>query len=95
MRQRLPYVWDYDIDEGAFLEILRGRKTLGHLDQKWAVLRLMEHAPYSEIVRLAGFKEIVRWWPVLRSQIRSAGRKRGFDFLVDWLPRNHPELLHE
>jgi hypothetical protein len=34
---RLPYVWDYDIDEATFGEILAGRTQLGRLDQDWAV----------------------------------------------------------
>jgi hypothetical protein len=37
-----------------------------------------------------------RWgWPRWRSRVRSQRRRRGFDFLVEWLPRHHPELLQE
>jgi len=54
----------------------------------------LEYAPYQEIIRLLTFKEIVHWWPKVRNRIRSNGRKRGFDFLVEWLPKKHPELLY-
>lgn len=91
--KRLPYVWDYDLDESQFCDILEGRRTLGRLDQDWAARRLLEYAPYEEIVRLIGFSRLVRNWPRWRGRIRSESRKRGFDFLVKWLPEKHPELL--
>lgn len=89
------YLWDYDITEQDFLQILSGQRSIGRLDQDWAALRLLEYAPYEEIVRLLGFSAIVKNWPRWRSNIRSKSRKRGFDFLVDWLPKKHPELIHE
>jgi hypothetical protein len=91
----LPYVWDYDLDEAQFQEILAGRRTLGRLDQDWAAQRLLEYASYEEIIHQIGFAWLVRDWPRWRKGIRSQSRKRGFDFLVKWLPEKHPELFHE
>jgi len=91
--QRLPYVWDYDLDQGQFLEILDGRLTKGRLDQDWAARRLLEYARYDEIIRLIGYKKLVENWPRWRAHVRSKSRVRGFDFLVKWLPEKHPELL--
>jgi hypothetical protein len=91
--RRSPYVWDYDIDEAQFLDILAGRLTIGRLDRDWAAVRLLEYAPYPEIVRLLGFRALVDGWPKWRRRIRSQSRKRGFDFLAEWLPNHHPELL--
>jgi hypothetical protein len=91
--RRLPYVWDYDIDEEHFRRLLEGRETIGRLDRDWAVVRLLEHAPYPEIRRLLTFRDLVEGWPRWRSHIRSTSRKRAFDFLVAWLPHHHPELL--
>jgi hypothetical protein len=93
-RKRLPFVWDYDIDYDQFLEILAGRDVIGRLDQDWAATRLLEYASYEEIIRLIGFRKLVINWPRWRGRIRSKSRVRGFDFLVDWLPKKHPELLH-
>lgn len=90
---RLPFVWDYDIDEAQFQEMLAGRLVLGRLDRDWAVLRLLEYAPYKEIVRTLGFPALIEGWPRWRDRLRSPGRRRGFDFLVRWLPEHHPELL--
>lgn len=91
--KKLPYVWDYEIDQMQFQEILTGRRVIGRLDQDWAVRRLLEYAPYEEIIHLIGYKQLVENWPRWRGRIRSKSRVRGFDFLVKWLPEKHPELL--
>jgi hypothetical protein len=90
---RPAYLWDYDLDERDFEALLLGQKTIGTLDQDWAAVRLLEHAPYREIVRLLGFAAIVEGWPRWRHRLRSESRRRGFDFLVEWLPEHRPELL--
>lgn len=91
--QRLPYLWDYNLDQRQFQEILNGRLTKGRLNQDWATRRLLEYAPYDEIIRLLGYKRLVENWSRWRGRIRSKSRVRGFDFLVQWLPEKHPELL--
>jgi len=91
----LPYVWDYNIDEAQFRAILEGRQVIGRLNRDWAARRLLEYAPYEEIVHLIGFPRLVKDWPRWRKGIRSVSRKRGFDFLVKWLPEKHPELCRE
>jgi hypothetical protein len=90
---RSRYVWDYNIDEGQFRDILAGRLRLGRLDRDWAAARVLEDAPYEEIIHLIGFRSLVEGWPRWRSRVRSESRRRGFDFLVAWLPVRHPELL--
>ena len=90
MSKRLPYVWDYDIDEAELRLMLAGRLTRGRLDRDWAAVRLIEYAPYSEIVRLLGFKDLIQDWHRWRARIRSTSRRRGLDFLVEWLPEHHP-----
>ena len=93
--KRLPYVWDYELDQDQFHEILEGRLTKGRLNQDWAARRLLEYASYEEIIRLIGFRKLVENWPRWRGHIRSKSRVRGFDFLVKWLPERHPELLRD
>ena len=90
---RLPFVWDYDIDEAQFVALLAGTLSLGRLDQRWAAIRLLEYAPYAEIVRLLGYRRLVAGWPEWRRSVRSPRRQRGLDFVVEWLPQHHPELL--
>jgi hypothetical protein len=89
----LPFVWDYDLDETAFRQLLSGELTRGPLDRTWAAVRVLEYAPYGEIVRLLGFRELVKGWPEWRARVRSDSRRRGLDFLVAWLPEHHPQLV--
>lgn len=91
--QRLPYLWDYDLDSTQFYEILNGRLVKGRLNQDWATRRVLEYASYDEIIRLIGYKRLVENWSRWRGKIRSKSRVRGFDFLVKWLPEKHPEYL--
>ena len=93
--QRPYYLWDCDLDQAQFIDILEGRRVLGRLDQDWAACRLIEYASYEEIIHLIGFKRLVENWPRWRGKIRSKSRARGLDFLVDWLPKKHPELLRD
>jgi len=90
-----PYVWDYDLEETQFKEILAGKKVVGKFDQDWAARRLLEYASYKEIVHQIGYARLVKYWPRWRKGIRSVSRKRGLDFPVQWLPKKHPELCHE
>jgi hypothetical protein len=94
MSRALPFIWDYDIDEQTFRDLLDGKRTIGRLDQDWAARRLLEYASYAEIIRWLGYPHLIENWPRWRPHIRSESRKRGFDFLVEWLPQAHPELCH-
>ncbi len=90
---RARYVWDYDLTEQQFDELLAGRITIGRLDRTWAAARLIDSAPYEEVVRRIGFRDLVRHWPEWRPRVRSMSARRGLDFVVEWLPRHHPELV--
>lgn len=92
MASRLPYVWDYNIDEDQFRVLLAGRLTLGRLDRRWAAARVLEYAPYREIIRQLGYRGLVGW-PEWRPYVRSTRIRRGLDFWVEWLKENHPELI--
>jgi len=83
------------MDADTFLDILAGRRAIGRLDQDWAARRLIEYGTYEEIIRLIGYRRLVQDWPRWRTKIRSTSRRRGLDFLVDWLPEHHPELILE
>lgn len=87
------FVWDYDLDEGDFKALLEGRKTVSRLDRNWAAVRLLEYASYPEIRRLLSLRDLVEGWPRWRGRIRWQTRRRGLDFLVEWLPRERPDLL--
>ena len=90
---RLAFVWDYDIDEAQFRNLLSGRESLGSLDRDWAAVRLLEYASYPQILGFLDPGALVQGWPAWRGRMRSVTRRRGFDFLVEWLSRERADLL--
>jgi len=56
---RARYVWDYAISEQEFDALLAGRAAVGRLNRAWAAARLIDSAPYEEVVRRIGFGELV------------------------------------
>ena len=86
---RPAYLWDYDLDEESF-NALFGlvRVTMCVvLDSELGGCAPPGYASYPDIVRLLGFHRLIAGWPKWRSHIRSISRRRGFDFLIIWLPR--------
>lgn len=87
------WLWDCDFDEKEFEAILSGQAQKGRFNQAWAAARLLDYAPYPDILRLLGPKAIKEKWPIWRGRVRSASRRRGLDFLASYLAQ-HPEKLH-
>jgi hypothetical protein len=93
MSKRARYVWDYHLTEEQFDAMLAGRYEDGHLNRDWAAVRLIEWAPYKEMIRRIGYRALVENWPRWRKRLRSAEQRQSLDFLVEWLAEHHPELL--
>ena len=93
MKNTSYLLWDYNLSNQEFFDILEGKLEKGRLGQDWAMIRLFEYGRYEDIIRILGYQRIIDHWPRVRDRVRSRERKRGFDFLVEWLPENHPELL--
>ncbi len=93
-QNRARYVWEYDISQEEFDAILAGGLTRGHLDRDWAAVRVIEWAPYQEMVRQLGFPALIANWSRWRPRLRSEQQRRSLDFLVEWLPKHHPELAY-
>ena len=56
-------------------------------------MRLLDYAPYPEILRRLGFRALVEGWPCWRNAVRSASRRRGLDCLTAWVVEQRPEWL--
>jgi hypothetical protein len=92
---RAKYVWDYDLTQEQFDQMLAGEYENGNLNRDWAAVRVIEWAQYGDMVRLIGFPALVREWPRWRKRLRSEQQRQSLDWLVAWLPKYHPELLVE
>jgi len=91
--KKARYVWDYQLTQEQFDALLAGEYVDGHLDRDWAAVRLIEWAPYPEMIRRIGYRALVENWPRWRRRVRSHEQRRSLDFLVEWLPKHRPELL--
>ena len=91
--KRYPWVWDYDIDEQQFDDILAGRLTIGRLNRDWAAVRLIEYAGYWEMIGRIGFAGLAHDWPRWRPRVRGEKLQGALDFLVNWVASAHPELI--
>jgi len=82
--QHYPWLWDVDMDNATFEAILNGKTALGSLDSDWAMLRLIEYAPFREVKRLLPFDSFLRKWPSLKVKVRSVSRREGMEYCVVW-----------
>ncbi len=80
MLDRYPWLWGVDLDSASFEALLAWTSgSLPH-DRRWALLRLIEYAPYSEIRRLLPLGYFLEAWPALAPRMRSRTRHQGMDF---------------
>lgn len=84
MQDRYAWLWDVDMDAAAFEAILSGESGVPPHDRGWALLRLIEYAPYAEIRRLLPLEYFLDQWPVLAPRVRSRTRRQGMEFFYDW-----------
>jgi len=63
MSKYLPYFWDYKITEKDLKSILASRDEI---KRRWAMARLVESAPLSEIWNHIGLKELQEVFPRLK-----------------------------
>ncbi|MGA2176489.1 MAG: hypothetical protein ABSH38_16045 [Verrucomicrobiota bacterium] len=77
------------MDNAAFEGLLRGAASEPPRDFHWALLRLIEYAPYREIRRLLPRERFLAEWPQLAPRVRSRTRREGMEFMHQWF-RQHP-----
>ena len=63
-KQCPSFLWDYDLNEFQVQEIL-GRSGL-HAKKKWLMERILNQAPFNEIMKYLSLEEIQRWFPDLK-----------------------------
>lgn len=73
---------DYQLTTEEFNAILRGEKTIGWLNQEWAISRLLQHANYYEVRKLLTLSEIFQTWPKVKKTIKDQSLVKGYEFLL-------------
>ncbi len=75
-------VWDYNITQSQFEDILQGKNTLGQLDQPWAIARVLENLHYYDALDIVPFASIQKNWDNVKSKIFIKGIRDGYEFAL-------------
>ncbi len=86
--EQYSWLWDVDMDAARFQRTLAGLEQHKDFDQPWALIRLIDYAPYHDILRLLPRRDFVRLWPQIEGRIRSATRREGMAFVREQLLRH-------
>ena len=84
---KYPWLWDVEMDSETFRRILAGQAEHKGRDWRWAMVRLIEYAPYSDIKRLLPRRWFLAHWPEVASRVRSETRRKGMDYVHARLQR--------
>lgn len=62
-RQKLYFLWDYDLTEDDVRKILHGKNEV---EKIWMMSRILESAKYEDIWRFLTFSDVKRMYPKLK-----------------------------
>ena len=83
--EKYSWLWDVDMDATGFQRTLAGKEQRSFFDQQWALIRLIDYAPYADILRLLPQSAFLKLWPQIEGRIRSATRREGMGFVRERL----------
>jgi len=75
-------IWEYDISENDYLDMLFGKTRKGWFDQKWALRRAIESLNYYDLLKLVSIDTIRKYWPELRTKLRNKDVVQGLDYVI-------------
>ena len=79
--EKYSWLWDVDMDAARFQRTLSGEEQGPFFDQPWALIRLIEYAPYADILRLLPRQAFLKLWPQIEERIRSTMRREGMAYV--------------
>jgi len=79
-------VWDYDMTQDEFELILAGKKVLGNMDQKWAIVRVLENLNYYDAMNLVSLNTLRNNWKEVQPKLFNSSIKNGYEFLLQRYP---------
>jgi len=84
---KYPWLWDTDMGNDRFDEYLT-RADVSSEEAQWAMLRLIEYAPYYALRRKLPKKRFLTMWPQISKKVRAESERGGMEFYHQWLTRN-------
>jgi len=77
--KKYPWLWDVPFGNERFDAALRGDGAWPY-DERWAMIRLIDYAPYRDLRRMLPKQRFVEMWPEIREKIRPREIREGMDF---------------
>lgn len=75
-------IWDYTLSKEDFESILSGQKTLGSLDQSWAISRILENTDYYTAKDLVTLPLLQKNWSQVKNKLFKKSIKDGYEFVL-------------
>lgn len=79
-------VWDYNMTQNEFESVLAGQKTIGSMDQNWAIVRVLENLNYYDAMNLVSIDTLRSNWDKIQDKIFNSSIKNGYEFLLQRYP---------
>ena len=65
-----------------FEAILRGEKSLGSLDQSWAIARVLENLNYYEAMKVISLEPLKKHWTTIKRKLFKDSIIKGYEFVL-------------
>ncbi|MCL2104707.1 MAG: hypothetical protein FWH21_06605 [Kiritimatiellaeota bacterium] len=85
--RKYPWLWDTDMGNARFDEYLT-QAEMSSYDARWAMLRLIDYAPYRDLQRMLPIQRFLTMWPQISTKIRPRELREGMDFVHQWITQN-------
>jgi hypothetical protein len=81
--KKYTWLWDTDMGNDRFDEYLT-QADMSSDEAQWAMLRLIDYAPYRRLKRMLPRKRFIEMWPHISRRIRPQSLREGMDFYYSW-----------
>ena len=85
--KKYPWLWDTDMGNDRFDEYLT-RADVSSDEAQWAMIRLIEYAPYCVLRRKLPKRRFIEMWPRISRKVRAESERDAMEFYRQWLTRN-------
>ena len=84
--KKYPWLWDTDMGNDRFDEYLTCA-DISSDEAQWAMLRLIEYAPFRDFKRMMPAKRFAIIWPRISRRVRAESERDAMNFYHHWLTR--------
>lgn len=79
-------VWEYNLSEDEFKDILSGKTSRGWFDQDWALTRCINNLNYYDLIALVPRSLIKSRWEIIKDRITVREIRDGLSFFLQRYP---------